>query len=174
MALVLIVDDDPSVRAVVRAWLKQRGMDVLVVDSGPAGIDHLETFAVDLAIIDIYMPEMNGLRIVRRLSGAIPRVPVIAMSEVPLHGRRATAPDFLGMAGRLGAAFCLRKPCPPDQLIAAMAACLGASRAECEDLVQAPSRHALIEISSSERRGGKPAGRLASQEEQPELERSWT
>jgi CheY-like chemotaxis protein len=158
MALVLIVDDDPSVRAVVRAWLKQRGMDVLVVDSGPAGIDHLETFAVDLAIIDIYMPEMNGLRIIRRLSQAIPRVPVIAMSEVPLHGRRATAPDFLGMAGRLGAAFCLRKPCRPEQLTAAIEACLDAPRAGHEEPMRQSSRHALIEI-SSEARIGRESGR---------------
>jgi CheY-like chemotaxis protein len=174
MTLVLVIDDDPSVRAVVRTWLERRGMDVLVADSGPAGIEHLDAFAVDLAIVDIFMPDIDGLQIIRRFSRATPRVPVIAMSGLLPRSRHPNAPDFLSMAGRLGAAFCLRKPCPPDQLIAAMAACLGASRAECEDLVQAPSRHALIEISSSERRGGKPAGRLASQEEQPELERSWT
>ncbi len=157
MALVLIVDDDPSVRAVVRAWLKQRGMEVLVVDSGPAGIDHLETFAVDLAIIDIYMPEMNGLRIIRRLSRAVPSVPVIAMSEVPLHGHRATAPDFLGMAGRLGAAFFLRKPCRPEQLTAAIEECLDVPRAGHEPPMRKSSRHALIEI-SSDARFGREAG----------------
>jgi CheY-like chemotaxis protein len=156
MALVLIIDDDPSVRAVVRAWLRQRGRDVLVVDSGPAGVDHLETFAVDLAIIDIYMPEMDGLRIVRRLSRAIPRVPVIAMCEVPLHGRRATAPDFLGMAGRLGAAFCLRKPCRPEQLTAAIEACLDAPRGQHDQLMRESARHALIEISSEARIGREP------------------
>jgi CheY-like chemotaxis protein len=156
MALVLIVDDDPSVRAVVRAWLKQRGMDVLVVDSGPAGIDHLATCAVDLAIIDIYMPEMNGLRIIRRLGQAIPSVPVIAMSEVPLHGRRASAPDFLGMAGRLGAAFCLRKPCRPEQLTAAIEACLDAPRAGHDEPMRQSSPHALIEISSEARVGREP------------------
>jgi CheY-like chemotaxis protein len=109
-----------------------------------------------LAIIDIYMPEMDGLRIIRRLSQAIPRVPVIAMSEVPLHGRRATAPDFLGMAGRLGAAFCLRKPCRPEQLTAAIEACLDAPRPEHEEPMRQSSRHALIEISSEARIGREP------------------
>jgi CheY-like chemotaxis protein len=174
MTLVLVIDDDPSVRTVVRTWLERRGMDVLVADSGPAGIEHLDTFAVDLAIVDIFMPDMDGLQIVRRFSRATPRVPVIAMSGLLPRGCHPTVPDFLGMAGRLGAAFCLRKPCPPDRLIAAMAACLGAPQEEREDLIQAQSRHALIEISSSERRGGKPAGRFASQEEQPASERSLT
>jgi CheY-like chemotaxis protein len=148
-------------------------MDVLVADSGPAGIEHLETFAVDLAIVDIFMPDMDGLQIVRRFSRAIPRVPVIAMSGYLPAGRHPTAPDFLSMAGRLGAAFCLRKPCPPDRLIAAMAACLGAPHVDREDGIQEPSRHALIEISSSERRGGKPISRVTSQEEQPASERLW-
>jgi CheY-like chemotaxis protein len=174
MTLVLVIDDDPSVRTVVRKWLERRGMDVLVADSGPAGIEHLDTFAVDLAIVDIFMPDMDGLQIVRRFSRAIPPVPVIAMSGLLPRGRHPTVPDFLGMAGRLGAAFCLRKPCSPDRLIAAMAACLGAPRAEREDPAQAPSRNALIEISSSERRGGEPGGRLATQEGQSASERAWT
>jgi CheY-like chemotaxis protein len=173
MTLVLVIDDDPSVRTVVRTWLERRGMNVLVADSGPAGIEHLDTFAVDLAIVDIFMPDMDGLQIIRKLSRATPRVPVIAMSGFLPCGRHPTTPDFLKMAGRLGAAFCLRKPCSPDRLMAAMAACLGASH-DHEDLVQAPSRHALIEISSSERRGREPASRLESQEEQPVSERSWT
>jgi CheY-like chemotaxis protein len=176
MTLVVVIDDDPFIRTVVRTWLERRGMEVLVADSGPAGIEHLETFAVDLAVVDIFMPDMDGLQIIRRLSRAIPRVPVIAMSDFLPPGHHPNAPDFLSMAGRLGAAFCLRKPCPADRLIAAMAACLGAPQEEREDpihedLIQVPSRHALIEISSSERRGGKPISRVASQEEQPASER---
>jgi CheY-like chemotaxis protein len=174
MSLVLVLDDDPSVRTVVRTWLERRGMDVLVADCGPSGIEHLEAFAVDLAIIDIFMPDMDGLQIVRRISRAIPRVPVIAMSELLPRGRHPSAPDFLGMAGRLGAAFCLRKPCPPDRLIAAMAACLGTPHEEHDNLVQVPSRDALIEISSGERRAGKPADRFTSAEEQPASEALWT
>jgi CheY-like chemotaxis protein len=174
MTLVLVIDDDPSVRTVVRTWLERRGMDVLVADSGPAGIEHLDTFAVDLAIVDIFMPDMDGLQIIRRFSRATPRVPVIAMSGLLPRGRHPNAPDFLSMAGRLGAAFCLRKPCPPDRLIAAIAACLVTPHEEGENLIQNPSRDALIEISSSERRGEKSAGRFASQEEQPASERSLT
>jgi CheY-like chemotaxis protein len=121
MTLVLVIDAGPSVRTAVAAWLEQRGVDALVVDSDAAGNQHL---AVDLAIIDIFMPEMDGLQTIRSFSRRTPRVPVIAVSGPLPRDRYETAPDFLRMAGRLGAAFCLRKPFAADRLIAAIEACL--------------------------------------------------
>jgi CheY-like chemotaxis protein len=121
MTLVLVIDAGPSVRTAVAAWLEQRGVDALVVDSAAAGHQHL---AVDLAIIDIFMPEMDGLQTIRGFSRRTPRVPVIAVSGPLPRDRYETAPDFLRMAGGLGAAFCLRKPFAADRLIAAIEACL--------------------------------------------------
>ena len=122
---VLVIDAGPSVRAAVDAWLERRGVDALVVDSAAAGNQHL---AVDVAIIDIFMPEMDGLQTIRSFSRRTPPVPVIAVSGPLPRDRYETAPDFLRMAGRLGAAFCLRKPFAADQLIAAIEACLDGRR----------------------------------------------
>ena len=125
MKLLLVIDADPSVHAAVHAWLARRGVDALVVDSSDADNPQLALFAVDLAIVDIFMPEMDGLQIIRRFSQRTPPVPVIAISGSLPHDRYASAPDFLRMAGRLGAAFCLRKPLAANLLVAAIEACLG-------------------------------------------------
>jgi CheY-like chemotaxis protein len=148
MTLVLVIDADPSVRTAVRACLEHRGMDALVVGNGAAGLEHFEKFAVDLAIVDIFMPDIDGLEIIRRFSQRTPRVPVIAMSGYVSHDLYATAPDFLRMAGELGAAFCLRKPFRPNQLTAAIDACLGSPLEE--------ARHDAPVMSTGPRIGGKP------------------
>jgi CheY-like chemotaxis protein len=126
MALILVIDDDPSIRAAVQALLERQGMEVLVADSGAAGISYLEAFTVDVAIVDIIMPGMDGLEIIRACSRRIPRVPVIAMSGGLSLDRHGAAPDFLRMAGRLGARTCLRKPFRPNQVMAAIGTCLAA------------------------------------------------
>ncbi|MGA2129488.1 MAG: response regulator [Xanthobacteraceae bacterium] len=125
MAVILVIDDDQSVRTAIRALLEHRGIDVLVADSGAAGISHLDTSAVDLAVVDIFMPDMDGLEIIRTLKQRNPGLPVIAMSGFLARDSHRVAPDFLRMAGLLGAACCLRKPFQPHQLMAAIDACLG-------------------------------------------------
>jgi CheY-like chemotaxis protein len=125
MPLILVIDDDQSVRTAVHGLLEHRGVDVLVADSGASGIRHLQTSAIDVAIVDVLMPDMDGLEVIRTLSRRTPRVPVIAMSGFLTHDLHGAAPDFLRMAGRLGAAFCLRKPFRPGELVAAIEACLG-------------------------------------------------
>jgi CheY-like chemotaxis protein len=127
MALILVIDDDHSARTAIQALLQSRGVDVLGAASGAIGIRHLETSAIDLAIVKIFMPDMDGLEIIRTLRRRTPRVPVIAMSGAASRDcRGAAAPDFLEMAGRLGAACCLRNPIRPHQLMAAIETCLGA------------------------------------------------
>lgn len=147
MTLVLVIDDDQSVCAAVHTALQHRGIDVIVADNGATGVRYLETFAVDVAIVDIFMPDMDGLEIIRTFSQRMPRVPIIAMSGLLARDRYETAPDFLRMAGMLGAAFCLRKPFLPHQLMTGIEACLGAP-------LEAPSRHAMA-VSGAERIGGE-------------------
>jgi CheY-like chemotaxis protein len=147
MTLILVIDDDHAVRTAARAVLECRGMDVVAADSGATGIRHLETFAIDLAIVDICVPDIDGLEIIRTFSQWTPRVPVIAMSAFLSCDRYRTAPDFLRMAGGLGAAFCLRKPFRPHQLAAAVEACLGAPGAA--------QGHDVTVTSTGERIGGQ-------------------
>jgi DNA-binding response OmpR family regulator len=125
MTRILVIDDDPAVRTAIRTLLERRGIEVLVADNGATGIKHLEYSTIDAAIVDIFMPDMDGLEIVRTFGRRAPNLPVIVMSGLLSGSHYGTAPDFLNMASKLGAAFCLRKPFQPDQLMAAIAACLG-------------------------------------------------
>jgi CheY-like chemotaxis protein len=66
---VLVVDDQPHVRAAIVAALKELDCDVVAVDSGRAGMDALEGASFDLAMVDIYMPQMDGVQFIKMLRG---------------------------------------------------------------------------------------------------------
>jgi CheY-like chemotaxis protein len=146
MTLILVIDDDQSVRSALRTLLESRGIDVLLAENGAIGIGYLETFAIDAVIVDIMMPDMDGLEVIRTLNQRAPRVPVIVVSGFLSGDRYCTAPDFLRMAGGLGATVCLRKPFRPNDVMMALEACLGAPLA-------APGHDANV-ISTGERIDG--------------------
>ena len=124
MPRILLVDDDPLVRAAVRAWLERVGHDVVTADCGVTGLNALQRGGFDLMIVDIFMPHMRGFESVRVFHQAAPQIPLIAISGYVFAEKRSPAPDFLAMALELGAARCLRKPFLPSTLLAVIDACL--------------------------------------------------
>jgi CheY-like chemotaxis protein len=92
----------------------------------------------DIVICDICMPGMDGLETIREFHRYDPDVPVIAISGFTF---RHSAPDFLTMATKLGAAFSLPKPFRPPELLQAVQACLARSRhAESEAVISRRAR----------------------------------
>jgi two-component system response regulator (stage 0 sporulation protein F) len=77
-------------------------------------------------LIDIFMPDMEGLESIRIFRGRAPAMPIIAMSGIMFRQHHGSAPDFLGMATRMGATFCLHKPFRLKELLQAIAHCLPA------------------------------------------------
>jgi len=66
MALtVLVVDDNVSVAQTLRFFLLQRGYDVLVAESGPEALALAVQHPADAALVDVYMPVMNGIEVCR-------------------------------------------------------------------------------------------------------------
>jgi CheY-like chemotaxis protein len=124
MPRIMLVDDDPLVRAAVRTWLERVGHEVVTADCGVTGLNALQRGGFDLMIVDIFMPHMRGFESVRVFHQAAPQVPLIAISGYVFAEKRAPAPDFLAMALELGAARCLRKPFLPSTLLAVIDACL--------------------------------------------------
>jgi CheY-like chemotaxis protein len=118
------VDDDPLVRAAVRAWLERVGHEVVTADCGVTGLNALQRGSFELMIVDIFMPHMRGFESVRVFHQAAPQIPLIAISGYVFAEKRSPAPDFLAMALELGAARCLRKPFLPSTLLAVIDACL--------------------------------------------------
>jgi len=124
MKRILVVDDDPLVCSAIRAWLEGSGFAVVVADGGATGLNALESSTLDLMIIDIFMPHMNGFESVRVFHQRAPIVPLIAISGYVFAEQRTPAPDFLSMALSLGATRCLRKPFTPSTLLSVIDACL--------------------------------------------------
>jgi CheY-like chemotaxis protein len=114
---VLLIEDDGSVRRIVRKMLERGCHEVTEAENGRVGLDRLRDGAFDLVITDIVMPEMDGLETLIELRKHYPTLTVIAMSG----GGRTGNMDFLGSAEKLGASAVLHKPFTIDVLATAIA-----------------------------------------------------
>jgi CheY-like chemotaxis protein len=126
MARVLVVDDEISVRLAIKSALERDGHSVVLAECGHAGAEATEAFAFDLAIVDIFMPGLNGIETIRIFRQSAPTLPIIVISGYAFREFDGAAPDFFRMAVELGAACCLRKPFKRSELSRAVAAhCAG-------------------------------------------------
>lgn len=118
----LIVDDDRSIRFVLRQALLAQGWEVDEADDGALVEERLESTRYDLLMLDLYMSGMNGYEVLRRIrqphGGVLPvwRTPP-DVRIVVLSG--AAGRDGLDFAGRLGADACLAKPFEVRDILAA-------------------------------------------------------
>jgi DNA-binding response OmpR family regulator len=93
MSTVLVVDDEERVRTFLRRALAAQGHVVLTAETGQGALDVLDTQAVDLVLLDIVMPEMNGLQCVAAIAEGPQNPPVIMLSGVSDVAARVTALD---------------------------------------------------------------------------------
>jgi PAS domain S-box-containing protein len=77
---VMIIDDEALVRAHLRRLLEQHGFTVRDVDSAHAGLELLVAESPELVLLDLNMPDLDGLEVVRRLRATGARVPVVLCS----------------------------------------------------------------------------------------------
>lgn len=117
MANILVVDDSAAVTALLRAVLEAAGHTVLEANDGAGGLGVLSSATVDLVVLDMMMPGMDGIETVRRLRSDGNRVPVIAMSG----GTDAFPAAYsLKMSEMYGADRLLYKPFENDELLDAV------------------------------------------------------
>ena len=103
MATVLIANKDASERTLLRQYVECCGHAVVEAVTGRDAAHNLQTYVVDLAIIDLFLPEADGLFLIKGLRDRGKRLKVIAMSDYK-HGEQ------LHLAKLLGADAILRKP----------------------------------------------------------------
>lgn len=107
---ILVVDDDPHIREVIRFSLEKAGMSVTEAANGAEGLKRIRESAPDLVILDIVMPEMDGLEMCRELRRS---------SELPilfLSSRDDEIDRIIGL--ELGGDDYVTKPFSPRELVA--------------------------------------------------------
>ena len=124
MLRILVVDDDTAVRGAIKMVLEQDGHDVTLAANGRAGVAAVEAGTFDLVICDIFMPGMDGIETIHVFHQHNPRMPVIAMSGFMFRDGQTPAPDYLSLSTKLGAAYSLRKPFRPQELLKAVRQCM--------------------------------------------------
>lgn len=106
---ILVVDDEEIMRSSLSDWLREDGYHVFAVDDGYKAIDLVKNEEWDLAVVDLKMPKIDGLEVLRRISKIKPGLPVIIITAF------ATI-DTAVMAIKEGAADYIVKPFNPEEI----------------------------------------------------------
>ena len=129
MSKIMVVDDDPNIRELVRTLLTNGGFDVCEAKDGRGALNRITDMNPDLAVIDLMMPNMDGYELCRKLRqyyGNLPILMLTAKSELPskVKGFEAGADDYL------------TKPFEGDELILRVKALLRRYKIEASQTVQ--------------------------------------
>ena len=124
---VLVVDDDAAVRQSLSTALGRDGYEVLAAEDGDAALLHLVAASVDAIVLDVAMPEPNGLEVCRRLRARGDRTPILMLTARDLVDDRVAGLDA-------GADDYLAKPFALPELRARLRALLRRNAASAERL----------------------------------------
>ena len=80
MAKILVIDDEQSIRNLLDTLLRRKGYDVVLADSGRKGIELFRREHPDVIVLDLKMPEMDGLTVLRQIRTLDPKKPVIILT----------------------------------------------------------------------------------------------
>ncbi|MFA8442176.1 response regulator transcription factor [Yoonia sp.] len=134
--MILVADDDAQIRDVVRIGLTQAGFAVAEAGDGRAALEKAESLRPDLIVLDIGMPEMDGLEVCRA---------VRKTSDVPILFLTARADEIDRVVGlELGADDYVSKPFSPRELVARVRAILKRSNGEVAE--QVVMRRGIISV----------------------------
>src|ERR1700752_4536167 len=100
MRRILVMDDDAILRGALRVVLEAANYEVRDAADGEAGLRLHRQHGADLGLVDILMPERDGLEVIRALRATIPQPKIVAMSG----GGQIGNVDMLTAAATLGAA----------------------------------------------------------------------
>jgi CheY-like chemotaxis protein len=116
MPSILIIDDDESLRDSLRRTLHKEGYTIMEASAGGQGLKQLERLPVDLILLDMFMPDKDGLETIGVLRRTHPGIRIIAMSG---GGGNGTV-DVLHVAKKMGVRRTLDKPFTREQLLDAL------------------------------------------------------
>src|SRR5207244_2401344 len=106
---VLVIDDERILADSIAAYLEHHGFSTVVAFSGEDGLQRAEATSPDVAIVDVRLPGMNGIEVLRRLREMLPTIEVLMVTA---HASVASAVDAM----KLGAFDYVMKPVDLDEL----------------------------------------------------------
>jgi DNA-binding NtrC family response regulator len=107
---LLLVDDEDDFRSTLASRLRKRKLDVLDVNEGSKALEVIRTKPIDVAVIDVKMPGMDGLEVLRQVKSINPAIEVIMLT-----GHASVESGIEGM--KSGAFDYLMKPCDINDLL---------------------------------------------------------
>lgn len=121
MANILVIDDEEGVRQVVAKVLEREGHKVTEASDGKVALSLMRDAHPDLVVCDLFMPEMDGVEVLRKLRRDHPQLSVVAISGGGYQGQV----QLLDVAKKLGAVAVLKKPFELSELVGAVNRALG-------------------------------------------------
>jgi two-component system nitrogen regulation response regulator NtrX len=100
MPSILIIDDEQGIRTVLKDVLEDEGYNVLLAEDGYQGLSRLQTHPVDLVILDVWLPNMGGIDVLKKLKEDYPDIEVVIISghaniDIAVKAVKMGAFDFL-------------------------------------------------------------------------------
>ncbi len=132
-APILVVDDDPKIVALVRAYLERERFRVVTAGDGRTAIRMIEQEMPRLVVLDLMLPEVDGLAVIRQ-ARALGDVPILVLSA-----RTSTGDRIQGLTE--GADDYLPKPFSPAELVARVRTILRRSERESADVIHPDVRY---------------------------------
>lgn len=109
---ILVVDDRPDILGFLCAELEREGYAVQTAENGRQALERQRDAAADVMLVDIFMPEMDGIETIDSIRKQYPHTRIVAMSS----GARGMQ-DYLQVARDIGAHATLHKPFSRDELL---------------------------------------------------------
>ena len=116
MPSILIVDDEDQIRALIRLTMEQAGYEVVEGRTGKEALELYRQSPPDLVIMDILMPNKDGLEGIMELRREFPEAKIIAITG---GSAKIGTMDFLDVAKMMGARRTLHKPFQLQELVEA-------------------------------------------------------
>ena len=136
----LVIDDRPDVCRAIETVLTSSGYGTRSAYNGEDGLALLRKTAVDVVVIDLFMPDLDGIGTIQIMRKDFPTVPIIAISGHLVATENGWKPDFLKMAVKLGAKAALRKPFSSSQLSNTVADVIQSCKEEAMEMATKPER----------------------------------
>lgn len=121
MAKVLMIEDDPEITELLEEYLARYGIEIFSLVSPRVGLEKLETERFDSVLVDLGLPEMDGLELCRIIRERYPSLPIIVSTA------RADVSDKV-VAFEIGVDDYVAKPYEPRELVARLQAAIKRSR----------------------------------------------